>query len=166
MQLRLLVVLAAAGCTFPTVSASPPMNEPDRGQYAVVHDALQPSCGTLDCHGQVGRNLRLYGGQGLRLAPSANPSVDPTTEAEYQASFDSVVALEPDALNHVIAEGGADPERLSLVRKARGTERHAGGIQMQVDDPLDRCITSWLASATDSASCKKVSSAMRPGAGP
>lgn len=35
-----------------------------------VADALQPSCGTLDCHRQVTRNLRLFGARGLRLDPT------------------------------------------------------------------------------------------------
>src|SRR4051794_14590983 len=68
---------------------------PERATFAPVDDVLQASCGTLDCHGQVGRNLRLYGGRGLRWSPQGNSADDPTTPAEYDESYWSVIGLEP-----------------------------------------------------------------------
>jgi hypothetical protein len=53
-----------------------------------------------------------------------------------------------------VASGGAQPERLTFVRKARGVENHKGGHLWQVGDPADVCVTSWLAGRTDQASCK------------
>ena len=129
----------------------------------LLADAMQPACGTLDCHGQVGRNMRLYGGRGLRLDPAANPADGETTIAEYNATYLSVVGLEPEALAAVLADGGRRPERLTLIRKGRGTEKHKGGQQMIAGDPLDACITSWLRGAIDQAACKLVSDATRPG---
>jgi len=167
MQLRLpLLALLVGGCAFPKIAGVDPAQAPDRAQFNPVADAMQVSCGTLDCHGQVGRNLRLYGGRGLRLAVDANPAIDPTTDLEYQASYRSVVGLEPEALDRVVADGGRDPERLSLIRKARGSERHTGGVQMLIGDALDLCLTSWLGGTTDSESCKRVSDATRPKADP
>jgi hypothetical protein len=87
---------------------------------------------------------------------------EPTTDSEYQASFLSVTGLEPEALDAVVKSGGLDPERLSLLRKGRGTERHKGGTQMLAGDPLDRCIVSWLSGRIDSAACTRVSGAERP----
>lgn len=135
---------------------------PDRATFPKVADALQPSCGTLDCHGQRGRNLRLYGGRGLRLDPKGNSAEEATTDAEYQASFASLVGLEPEALDAVVQSGGLDAERLSLLRKGRGTELHKGGVQMLPGDPLDRCLTSWLAGRVFADSCTRVASAPRP----
>jgi hypothetical protein len=130
--------------------------------FPLVADALQPSCGTLDCHGQRGRNLRFYGGRGLRLDPHGNSADEATTDAEYQASFLSLTRLEPEALDAVVSTGGLDPERLSIVRKARGTELHKGGVQMLPGDPLDRCLLSWLSDQIKKDSCIRVSNTPRP----
>jgi hypothetical protein len=135
---------------------------PERAAFPKVADALQPSCGTLDCHGQPGRNLRLYGGRGLRLDAKANPADEATTEAEYQASFTSLVGLEPEAMDAVVRSGGLDLEQLSLVRKARGVELHRGGVQMLPGDPLDHCLTSWLSGRLQADACLRVVSAPRP----
>jgi len=153
-------------CGLPENGAVTGLRTPDRAAFPQVADALQPSCGTLDCHGQRSRNLRLFGGRGLRLDPHSNSADEPTTEAEYQASFLSLTGLEPEALDAVVASQGQDALRLSLVRKARGIERHKGGTQMLPGDPLDRCLLSWLASRIDAAACTRVSSAARPRALP
>ena len=120
---------------------------PARVNFERVADAMQPHCGTLDCHGQIGRNMRLYGGRGLRLASNGNPFDGDTTPVEYDATFWSVVGLEPETITAVLTDKGADPERLSLIRKARGHERHKGGTLMNAGDNLDRCLISWLAGA-------------------
>jgi hypothetical protein len=136
---------------------------PPRAKFELVADALQPSCGTLDCHGQAGRNLRLFGGRGLRLAKGANPLAGDTTPAEYDATFWSVVGLEPETMTDVLADHGADPERLSLIRKPRGHERHKGGTLMTVGDPLDSCLLSWLAGAVADAPCLTAAKYDAPG---
>lgn len=127
---------------------------PTRTNFERVADAMQPHCGTLDCHGQAGRDMRLFGGRGLRLAPDGNPLDGDTTPAEYDATFWSVVGLEPETLTAVIQDQGADPERLSLIRKARGHERHKGGTLMNLGDDLDRCLTSWLVGVIAEAQCQ------------
>jgi len=129
------------------VGGAPPdfmLSAPPREGFEHVADAMQPSCGTLDCHGQRDRNLRLYGGRGLRLDP-ADDSSDGTTEPpEYEANYWSVIALEPELLATVTKEGGQNPERLILIRKGRGTTRHKGGALMRPNDDLDQCIVEWL----------------------
>ena len=117
---------------------------PRRGGFEDVADAVQPSCGTLDCHGQATRNLRLFGGRGLRLDQADTSAVGPTTPAEYDASYWAVVALEPEVIAAVVQDGGRAPERLLLIRKARGTTRHKGGTLMSPGDNLDNCLTEWL----------------------
>jgi hypothetical protein len=136
---------------------------PTRTGFEQVADAMQPHCGTLDCHGQAGRNMRLFGSRGLRLAPDGNPLDGDTTTAEYDATFWSVVGLEPETLTAVLQDKGADPERLSLIRKARGHERHKGGTLMAAGDPLDRCLISWLAGAIDQAACLTAAMYAAPG---
>lgn len=141
--------LAAVGLSCVGVVGGPSpdftLKAPPRAGFEPVADAMQPSCGTLDCHGQIDRNLRLYGGRGLRLA-SADTSKDGNTQPpEYDADYWSVVNIEPEILATVTAEGGQDPERWILIRKGRGTTRHKGGTLMQPNDDLDQCIVQWLA---------------------
>jgi hypothetical protein len=137
---------------------------PPRAKFEDVADAMQPHCGTLDCHGQAGRNMRLFGARGLRLAPGATPLDGDTTPAEYDATFWSVVGLEPETMTAVVADHGADPERLSLIRKARGHERHKGGTLMTEGDVLDQCLISWLASAIVASACQAAAMYGPPGA--
>jgi hypothetical protein len=121
---------------------------------------MQPSCGTLDCHGRIERNLRLYGGRGLRLGPLDNAADGATTQLEYQANHRATVGLEPEVIDAVVR--GGDPESLSLIRKARGNERHKGGTQMLRNDPLDLCLVGWVTGKSDLEACKRVSNATGP----
>lgn len=162
MKRPLCFAFLLVACGVPENSGVSDLHVPDRATFPLVADALQPSCGTLDCHGQRGRNLRLFGGRGLRLDPHGNSADEATTDAEYLASFRSLIGLEPEALDRVLSSGGHDPERLSLIRKARGTELHKGGVQMLPGDPLDRCLISWLSSLISRESCARVASAPRP----
>jgi len=129
------------------------LEAPRRAGFEGVSDALQPHCGTLDCHGQFTRNLRLYGGRGLRLEGDATPAEGETTPAEYDANYWSTISLEPETLSQVVASGGAQPERTILIRKARGTTRHKGGTLMKPGDDLDRCLVAWLAGNDASEAC-------------
>jgi hypothetical protein len=139
---------------------------PVRATFEPVDDVLQATCGTLDCHGQLGRNLRLYGGRGLRLSPRGNPADDPTTPEEYDRSYWSVIGLEPEIMSDVVNDHGRLPERLTIVRKARELEHHKGGKLFVTGDDRDRCLTSWLAGQLDLAACKAGKELVRPGATP
>jgi hypothetical protein len=135
---------------------------PSRADYSIVGAALQPRCGTLDCHGQRGRNLRLYGARGLRLSESDDSSEGVTSADELAASYQSVVALEPERMSAVVRDGARHPEWLSVVRKPLGIEAHKGGQLMAQGDALHRCLVSWLAGALDAPACAEVASAPRP----
>jgi hypothetical protein len=139
---------------------------PSRATFNPVDDVLQVSCGTLDCHGQPGRSLRLYGGRGLRLSAMGNSADDPTTPAEYDESYFSVIGLEPEILSQVVGDQGRRPERLTIVRKARNLEHHKGGLLFTEGDDRDRCLTSWLAGAVDAAACQRGKEQTRPAATP
>jgi hypothetical protein len=159
--------LAVSGCG----SAEPEAGQlsatqlPARDQFPVVGEAMQHRCATLDCHGQVGRNLRLYGFGGLRLSspesPIADPVADPTTAKELDASYQSVVELDPEGLWRVLTQG-ADPNQLSIVRKTRGIEKHKGGQLAHTGDALDRCLVLWLTGKADPVPCVQVSETPRP----
>ncbi len=147
----LALVLA---CSTPSNDAGVVERTPDAASFPPVAAMLVQSCGTLDCHGTVGRNLRLYGDTGLRFSATDVPStLIPTTSAEIGQDYLSVVGLEPETMSLVVASGGLDPERLTLVQKARGTQQHAGGAVIAAGDARDVCLTTWLAGNTDAGAC-------------
>ncbi|MDI1428736.1 hypothetical protein [Polyangium sorediatum] len=150
-----LVLPALAVACAPEAEPTDVLLVPSRVTYPSVGGALEYRCATLDCHGKPERNLRLYGSSGMRLAAEDVPGDGETTDAEHDASYRSVIGLEPEVLSLVCAEGGNEPERLSLIRKARGEEAHKGGARIVRGDDADRCLLSWLAAATDEAACAR-----------
>jgi hypothetical protein len=154
------VVVGAASCSGVqqhTIGIDAPSGS--EAEFGPVADYLEHRCGSLDCHGQPGRNLRIWGCEGMRLDPADIPSCNrllggrPTTPDEHQSTYRSLVGLEPSVMSAVVQDHGQDPELLTFVRKARGTETHAGGQLITPGDPQDVCITSWLAGATDTTAC-------------
>jgi hypothetical protein len=152
-RMAVVLALASSGCATPDPNATTLLAGPDRSSFAPVQAFLDHRCGTLDCHGTRYRNLRLWGHDGMRLAFGDVPGASPTTSAEIDASYSAIVALEPEVMDAVVADHGANPERLTFVRKARGTEKHAGGAILAEGDVRDICITSWLADQTDETAC-------------
>ena len=129
---------------------------PDRSTFAPVAQALDHSCGTLDCHGTPYRNLRLYGNEGLRYVATDQPLFPAcSTTVEVDQDYAGLIGLEPEVMAEVVATKGANPEMLLFVRKALGTEHHKGGTLMTRGDDLDTCISSWLAGATDATTCAR-----------
>jgi hypothetical protein len=156
MRRSLALACATAWC-----ACSPPASDarfsgllPDRASFPEVAQVLVRYCGTLDCHGSRARNLRLYGSEGLRWASSDRPQT-PTcsSDDEFTQDYASIVGLEPELLSAVVADHGTSPERLSLIRKARGQEAHKGGTPIHEGDAADRCLVSWLADRTDLDAC-------------
>lgn len=169
MNARILIILAAVACD---VGLSYPdggmrlttILPPDETQFATVSPVLERRCGTLDCHGQVGRPLRIYSGLGLRLPNDAGnlPGVNATTPDEVAENYYSVIGLQPEEMTRV--EAGEDPPtQLLMLAKPLGIEAHKGGVQIASGDSADLCITSWLlnsvnGTAFDTASCTAAAS--------
>ena len=151
--LSIVALAASAGCGGPDPSARTAVTTPDRTTFPLVQAFLDHRCGSLDCHGTPYRNMRIWGSDGMRLAFGDVPGGAPTTSGELDATFQSIVELEPEVMSAVVAAHGANPERLTLVRKARGTEAHAGGAVVVAGDARDRCVLSWLAGAADVLAC-------------
>ncbi len=148
------VIATLLACTSAPSDARFVATPPDAKSFPPVAAMLIQACGTLDCHGTVGRNLRLYGDTGLRLSLTDVPStLIPTTDGEVAQNYASIVGLEPELLSAVVASGGMDPERLTFVRKARGMEAHKGGAVVAAGDARDVCITTWLKGHADASSC-------------
>jgi len=155
-----LAIACALGCSSYDSSARIGVAAPDETQFPPVADLLDHRCGSLDCHGQTSRNLQVFGCEGMRLDPNDVPGCRAsggknTTAAEYDATYRSLVGLEPAVMSTVVAGQGTHPELLTFVRKARGQEAHKGGVLITPGDEQDNCITSWLAGKTDTDTCSK-----------
>jgi hypothetical protein len=167
-----VALVAAVACSAGDGGDSIPATGPTQQDFKSVAETLDYACGNLVCHGSSARNLRLVGDQGRRLRDADVPCGAPTTQAELEADYRSLVGLEPEVLSEVVAAHGAHPERLTLVRKARGTEKHKGGTVFRDSTDLgrcldgcasdrectsecygDRCLVSWLAGMVDVAAC-------------
>lgn len=175
MSLRTgLAWLGALACAVATgfACSGPPKGEIERktstrappGEFrsAGVSTVLERRCGSLDCHGAIGRNLRLYSERGLRLPQAdggATPGSAPTTIDEVSANYLSVMSLEPENTNLVL--DGADPYSLLLVKKPLEIEKHKGGPALRRGDDAEKCIVSWLtrdvSTPVDIASCTRAS---------
>ncbi|HEX8792248.1 MAG TPA: hypothetical protein VF765_14940 [Polyangiaceae bacterium] len=152
-----LLVASLAACTLPqSDSRSTPQALPDANAFPPVAQLLDVRCGSLDCHGTVARNLRLYGSAGLRWSASDRP-LSPTCDrkAEVDQDYESIVGLEPEVMGQVVASGGTNPDALTMVRKARGTESHKGGKIWSEGDDSDTCLVSWLSGKADAGACAK-----------
>lgn len=123
-------------------------------EFRPVAQVVVDRCASLDCHGSKYRNMRLYGFGSARLDPTHRPDAPDTTQAEVDANYQAIVALEPDLFRRVVAEGGAAPERLTFFRKGQLLEAHKGAQRIVPGDAADRCVRSWLASRIDAEVCK------------
>jgi hypothetical protein len=110
-----------------------------------VSTLIEKRCGSLDCHGSPARNMRIYSARGLRLPNDAGilPGTGDTTQDETTANYQSLLTVEPEATNKVIADNG-DPYSLLIVKKPLEIEKHKGGAVIRRGDDAERCIVSWL----------------------
>jgi hypothetical protein len=110
-----------------------------------VQGVLAMKCGGLDCHGSMGRALRIFSQYGLRQVDEAGdvPGGAPTTDAEVYANYVSAISVQPELTSKVFY-GLVDPHALLLLRKPLGLERHKGGQVLQSGDNGDICLSTWL----------------------
>jgi hypothetical protein len=117
---------------------------------------LELKCGGLDCHGQVGRPLRIFSATGLRLvddagATSGDPT-HPTSDDEKFANYTAAIGVQPELTSAVFA-GFADPDVLLLLRKPLQAERHKGGQVIVNGDSGYQCLRGWLLGVANFAAC-------------
>lgn len=158
-----IAAIACWACQFASSDSRTGVVGPDLGQFetAGVADYMDHRCGSLDCHGQATRNLVMWGCNGLRLDPDETGIIPGcrasggknTTTQEYEASYRSLVGLEPAVISAVVQNGGQHPELLTFIRKARGWDAHKGGALVVPGDDQDNCLTSWLAGNADATAC-------------
>jgi hypothetical protein len=139
-----LGVALVAACSSPSEIETVTLPMPSPVDFDSVAVTLDSHCGSLDCHGKPGRNFRLYGYSGRRLDPKDVPGGLPTTPEESGVDYCSATGLEPELMGEVLAAHGARPERLTLIRKARGSEAHVGGTVFEKGSVGDQCLVAWV----------------------
>jgi hypothetical protein len=177
--LAITAALAAAtimSCSIPTeegtVGPLPDQKSFTEGNVSLF---LERRCGGLDCHGQLGRPLRIYSEYGLRLEPRSDGSrnTDATTTKEREANYYAVIALEPEELSKCYVGGkdlddGAgcpveDYSTLQLLKKPLSLEgggiRHKGGpiVSPTFNDPGWQCLYQWASGHGYPDLCQKAS---------
>lgn len=102
-------------------------------------------CGSLDCHGDSGRPLRIYAEDGLRLRADLREA--DITEAEISRNVEAFAGVSPDT--------ATTEEHLVLLKGlavAAGGYAHLGGdVWASTGDPGYRCLFLWLANRADEA---------------
>lgn len=160
-------VALALGCTREFAEAEPfacpavPIDD-----FRNVSAVLEKRCGSLDCHGDLARPLRIMGSTGLRLftpeefddpALAAEDGGTPggaraTTAEELEQNRQSMCGLEPERTEQVGA-GELDPVELMLLRKPTLRERHKGALVFLKGGAGESCVASWLTGAVIVADC-------------
>ena len=169
-----MAALASSCASTPDANRFTAIQAPDYNQFkgnaamnqVGPHAFMERRCATLDCHGQVGRPLRLYSAQGLRFPDDAQnaPGGAGITETELAANYQAIIGLQPEQISRVVLDPTNNPpQSLILVSKPRGcvdptstpgcTERHKGGQVIFPGDDADSCLTSWLQGSVDYGKC-------------
>lgn len=157
--LALLALLPSAACSTPQEAETyGPM--PDQAIFTDqgVSDFMEKRCGSIDCHGQVGRPLRLYSEWGLRLESGPGGSRDkrPTTEEERLANYQAVIGLEPDAISDCVVSEGRYVDFQLLLKPLDSSGRgvaHKGGPVLRFNDKGWTCLHGWIAGSFDPKDC-------------
>ncbi|MEA2745975.1 MAG: hypothetical protein QOI41_118 [Myxococcales bacterium] len=137
-----------------------PLALPDKDQFITqgVDTFMQRRCGTLDCHGQAGRPLRIYSPNGLRLNDGPNGTRDNRgiQPNESAANYYSVVGLEPEEISLCLTTQGAFTDFL-LLKKPLGIDqggvRHKGGSVLRSTDTGFDCLIGWASGQVDPLKC-------------
>jgi hypothetical protein len=157
----LSVVLCNACVTSVDSNAQSPLALPDKDQF--INDGvgtfMEKRCGALDCHGQVGRPLRIYSANGLRLNDGPNGARDTreTQPDEKSANYYAVVGLEPEQISVSRVSEGAYDDFLLLKKPLSiegGGVRHKGGPVLRSTDSGFDCLISWISGTANKAKCE------------
>ena len=143
------VVLALAACSGPRIDEDFVVTAPSRDDFPAVGQVLAVHCGTLDCHGDAARNLRIYSIYGLRLDENDVTGFGGTTDGELDRTYESISTIEPERLSRIVRAGGSGAGDWLVLGKGRGIQHHAGGSRLVVGQPADTCLLLWIAGRSD-----------------
>lgn len=143
------------GCSGPAPE-SEPLVIPEAADYeAHVQVVVGYGCGSLDCHGDPGRPLRIYARDGLRLRADLRGEELTSEEA----------ALDAEAFGGV-DPGGVPPDHVALLKplaeEAGGLPHVGEDVWLSTDDAGYRCVLGWLEGATPADVCAEATAAVDP----
>jgi hypothetical protein len=154
------VVFCNACVTSVDAGATSPLALPDKDQFINqgVGTFMEKRCGALDCHGQIGRPLRIYSANGLRKHDGPNGARDTreTQPDEKSDNYYSVVGLEPEQISLSRVSEGAYDDFLLLKKPISiegGGVRHKGGPVLRSTDSGFDCLISWISGNANKAKC-------------
>lgn len=130
----------------------------DGDDFRPISAVVERRCGTIDCHGNAARPMRIYGQYGLRKPIDDPPDgyypggLAPTSADELRDNYRSMCGLEPEILARVMAKDD-EPEALTMVKKPRLLEKHKGGLVWNKGDDGDACVINWLTGVDDTSPC-------------
>lgn len=161
-RLWLIAPLLAAACSSvdptDTTHVKGPAFGSEGDDFRPISAVIERRCGTIDCHGDPARPMRIYGQYGRRL-PVEDPEegyypggLAPTSADELLHNYRSMTGLEPEILNRVVTKKD-EPETLTLVKKPRLLEKHKGGLLWNKGDDGDACLINWLTGVEDTSPC-------------
>lgn len=156
-----VVLLGSACVTSVDSGVVSPLALPDKQQFfdQGVDLFMEKRCGALDCHGQIGRPLRIYSQNGLRMVDGNKQGARdtrPTTPEELQANYYSVVGLEPEEISKSRVSQGAFTDFLLLKKPLSiegGGVRHKGGPVIRSTDSGFECLITWISGNANKAKC-------------
>ena len=123
-----LVLLASCALEPTTIALDVDLS----GYEEEVHPYTQIACGTLDCHGDPGRPLRIFSEYGLRISSSLRDMPITTEEIEESAfSFAGLGIPELATLKPLSIDAG-------------GYGHEGGPVWNTREDPGYRCVRAWL----------------------
>jgi len=161
-----LAVLGAISSSCVAADATTTGSVPDSNSF-ITNDVslfMERRCGSLDCHGQTGRPMRLYSVWGLRLDTGTNGARDTsaTTDKERLENYRAVVGLEPERLEEIFTTpSGELPnfDNYQLLLKpldiVGGGVRHKGGpvLRQTTSDDGWVCLSGWVTNNADKVAC-------------
>lgn len=136
-MMRLIALGAALVACNPPQQGSEPLPATDAAGFeAGVQPVITETCGSLDCHGDPGRPLRLYAERGLRLS-AALRNTDITAE-EIELNAAAFIGVSPGAVDDHL--GLLKP----LATSAGGMEHLGGDLWSSTDHADYAAIRDWL----------------------
>jgi hypothetical protein len=159
------LLVGIAGCSGPKDGQVTTLEMPDDMTFPPVSDMLEVSCGTLDCHGAIDRNFRLYGFYGVRLSRDDVTGLGSTSVDEYQANYVSLISVAPEALRAIVASHGQGFDHWIVITKGTNAEVHKGGQRMKPNSPAYNCLKSWVLGAVDMNACSDATGSVMPPGG-
>jgi hypothetical protein len=157
-----------AGAAFALACSGPADNQiftltlPDETTFPLVSDALELRCATIDCHGNLPRNMRLYSEYGLRLKKGDVTGIANTTDDEYAANYESIVTIEPEKITGIVKNHGQNFDHWIVVTKGTGAEHHKGGSKFAKGDVMYTCLLSWIQGNINMDACLMAKAIMAP----